>query len=54
MAGGRPQEPELGQRLGLQTAAKLRQLGAAKEQVTSYVNSDGVAVRTIAYSKITG
>jgi hypothetical protein len=34
--------------LAKQTAAKLRQLGATKEQVTSYVTSDGVALRTIA------
>ena len=34
--------------LAKQTADKLRQLGATKEQVTSYVTSDGVALRTIA------
>jgi hypothetical protein len=34
--------------LAKQTAAKLRQLGATKEEVTSYVNGDGVALRTIA------
>jgi hypothetical protein len=34
--------------LAKQTAAKLRQLGASKEQVTSYVTSGAVAVRTIA------
>jgi len=34
--------------LAKQTAAKLRQLGATKEQVTSYVTSGAVAVRTIA------
>jgi hypothetical protein len=34
--------------LAKQTAAKLRQLGATKEQVTSYVSADGVALRTIA------
>jgi hypothetical protein len=34
--------------LAKQTAAKLRQLGATQEQVTSYVTSDGVALRTIA------
>jgi hypothetical protein len=34
--------------LAKQTAAKLRQLGATKEQVTSYVTSAGVALRTIA------
>ena len=33
--------------LAKQTAAKLRQLGATKEQLTSYVNADGLAVRTI-------
>jgi hypothetical protein len=34
--------------LAKQTAARLRRLGATKEQVTSYVTSDGVALRTIA------
>jgi hypothetical protein len=34
--------------LGAQTAAKLRQLGATREQVTSYVSSGGVALRTVA------
>jgi hypothetical protein len=34
--------------LAKQTATKLRSLGATKEQVTSYVTSDGVALRTIA------
>ena len=38
----------LAAKLAKQTAAKLRQLGATKEQVTSYVTSDGVALRTIA------
>lgn len=34
--------------LGRQTADKLRQLGATREQVTSYVNSSAVALRTVA------
>lgn len=32
--------------LGKQTAAKLRQLGATREQITSYVTASGVARRT--------
>jgi hypothetical protein len=34
--------------LGKQTADKLRQLGATREQVTSYLNSSAVALRTVA------
>jgi len=34
--------------LGRQTADKLRQLGATREQVTSYINSSAVALRTVA------
>jgi hypothetical protein len=34
--------------LGKQTSAKLRQLGATREQVTSYVTADAVALRTMA------
>ena len=34
--------------LGKQTADKLRQLGATREQVTTYLNASAVAVRTVA------
>jgi hypothetical protein len=34
--------------LGKQTADKLRQLGATREQVTTYINSRAVALRTVA------
>jgi hypothetical protein len=33
--------------LGKQTAAKLKQLGATKEQVTTYLTSSAVALRTV-------
>jgi hypothetical protein len=33
--------------LGRQTADKLRQLGATREQVTNYINSSAVALRTV-------